>query len=145
MSVRSTTFQTISSQSYPGEAHVPDAGAEISVVETLQSRYGWLTIPLESGGIAKFEAAVTFLRQSQVRQDLLDFLIPLGLAQRTAANRYLLRELTISGHHVADLEVGGSTRLTSVPVDGVFGFPFLRQFSSVNLDVGTLRLTLVDP
>jgi hypothetical protein len=114
-------------------------------VASLQTRYGWLTIPIEIGGLFVFEAALTLLSRSQISQALLDFVMPLGAVRSLGGARYLLRELTVTGVGIADLEVGASARLQPLPVQAIFGVDFLRQFRAITLDPSSWEITFADP
>jgi hypothetical protein len=55
---------------------------------------------------------------------------------------YLLREASIEGQLLPQIEIYLGNRATLVGVDGILGLTFLRSFRHVALDVPTLQLTL---
>lgn len=100
-------------------------------------------LPLRVGGIVQLNMVLNtgLLISSisgQARQDLImkELIPPVG------GSGYLLTELTIAQHPVADLRVRVRPRVDQLRVDGILGLDFLRQFTDVHFHVPSFRLTL---
>jgi len=95
----------------------------------------------------RFDAALTFLRDSVISEDLQEFLTALQLTVPMSSTHYRMRSITLGGAAVPDVIMRLSRRVSSsgTGVDAIFGMDFLTQFQQIILDPSTLRLTLIDP
>lgn len=107
-------------------------------------RYGWITLPLAVGNLLTLTMVVSaFSPLSYLEQSAGDTLVALALARRVNDRECVLRDISIQGQQVPDLDV--RTRATGPPgANGVLGLDFLRQFTDIHFHVPTLVLTLSD-
>ena len=66
-----------------------------------------------------------------------------GLLQADRGVRFPLRELSIAGWSVPDIEVSVRPAATLLRVDGILGFDFFRKFTEIRFDTRTFVMTLV--
>lgn len=96
-------------------------------------------------GTVQFKASLTFISQSRISQELLEFLRTLGVASSIGADRYLLKELELGGVPIKNLEVTANSLLVRLQLDGILGLDFLQQFRVVRFEPESLQLSFEDP
>jgi hypothetical protein len=102
-------------------------------------------VEIAAGGVVRFVAALTFVAISRASPALVDLLGPVGLARSRRRRTYLLRDLTIAGLPIANIEVQVTPAVDRVGVHAILGWDFLQHFEEIRLSLSTSTLTLVDP
>lgn len=124
-------------------------GGNLSFRVQPHPRYGWLIATLQVGTPGEnlfLEMAISTLTPlSGVSISARNALLATGYlrTQPDRAERYLLRQLSIEGQDVADLEVGLSRAAHRAGVAGFLGLDFFLRFLDVHVHVPTLQVTLV--
>lgn len=121
---------------------VPGEGGELAIQAHLHPRGWWVLIPFRVGGLSFNMVLDTGSFLSSISQGMYDELAQTGAMRPGGARRYVLREPTIEGRVIPDLEVGLSRRVTQVGADGVLGLNFLGRYRDIHFNVPSLRLTL---
>ena len=97
---------------------------------------------MEAGHLIEFRMGLTFLPESRISRELVDFLRPLGFATAAGGSRFHLHGLSVAGLEVPNFEVGVSGQLRRAEVEGLLGLDFLQRFREISLNPST---TFVDP
>jgi hypothetical protein len=124
--------------------------SDLTFRASIHERFGWLIVRLGVGDPAEGRfldfVISTLAATSAVSVEARNRLLMTGylstLPQRP--DRFLLREVRISGQLVPDFEVGLSGLAGRAAVDGFLGLNFFRHFVDVRLHVPNLEFTLVD-
>jgi predicted aspartyl protease len=132
----------MSSSSSDPESRTGGAGAQL-IVQTHLHRRWWVIVPLIVGGTLHLEMVLdTGSSLSAVSAATAERLRELGLIPADAGQRFTLRDVTISGHAVADIAARLSARVGEVGAEGLLGLDFLGRFSDIHFHTASMRLTL---
>ena len=120
-------------------------GGEISTIAKLHPSGRWITVNVVVAGTRTLSMVLdTGAPVSALSPHTGTILEARGLASPSSDPRVrVLRNLTIAGHSVPDLEVRLLARLDRIQVVGLLGLDFLRLFEDVHFNVPSLRLRLV--
>lgn len=119
------------------------SGDELVVPLRLHPRRFWLllTIPLRGATDLQF-VLDSGSPVSVIKQAVADELASLGRLTALGGGRYLLRQVSIAGTILPDLELRAGGPAERIEVDGLVGLDYLYQFRRVCVDVPSLRLIL---
>ena len=121
-------------------------GSDLSI--SLHLLRGWLIVPVRVGARYTLEMVLdTGAPLSGISQGTANLLLPTGFLEpmQRRGNVYLLKQLSIQGQPIDDLEVRVLQRLTEVRAPGILGLDFLGRFEEIHCHVPSLTLTLTDP